>query len=114
MPTTPPGTDHAQAATFRNLRIFQAGQALSNIGTFSQVVALSLLVLEMRDSGFALGATMSLQAAPMLLLSPWSGSLLDRLPLRRLMLATALAGALQALTLAVLAEIGRASCRERV
>ena len=103
MSATPPAADHAEAAQFRNLRVFQAGQALSNIGTFSQVVALSLLVLEMSDSGFALGATMSLQAVPMLLLSPWAGTLLDRLPLRRLMLVTALAGALQAVTLALLA-----------
>jgi MFS family permease len=93
----------------RNLRIFQSGQALSNVGTFSQTVALSLLVLELSDSGFALGATMSLQALPMLLLSPWVGPLLDQLPLRRLLLVTASLGALQALILAVLASTGMIS-----
>jgi MFS family permease len=93
----------------RNLRIFQSGQALSNVGTFSQTVALSLLVLELSDSGFALGATMSLQALPMLLLSPWVGPLLDQLPLRRLLLVTASLGALQALILAVLANTGMIS-----
>src|SRR4051812_11837723 len=91
------------AAAFRNLGIFLAGQGLSNIGTFSQVVAVSLLVLDLSDSAFALGATMSLQAVPQLLLSPWAGPLLDRLPLRRVMLTTATVGALQATLLGVLA-----------
>ena len=57
----------------------------------------------MSDSGLALGVTMSFQAIPYLLLSPWAGPLLDRVPLRRLLLVTALAGTLQAATLAALA-----------
>jgi MFS family permease len=96
-----------RAAARRNLGIFLAGQGMSNIGTFSQVIALSLLVLDLSDSGFALGVTVSLQAVPQLLLSPWAGPLLDRLPLRRLMLTTALIGALQATILAVLALTDR-------
>lgn len=95
------------AAGYVNVRLFVAGQALSNTGSFSQVVALSLLVLEVSDSGFALGATMSIQAVPMLLLGPWVGVLLDRWLLRRLMLATALFGVLQATALAALAFSGR-------
>jgi MFS family permease len=91
------------AAAFRNLGIYLCGQGLSNIGTFSQALALALLVLYVTDSGFALGATMSVQALPYVLLSPWAGPLLDRVSLRRLMPITALVGALQALTLAVLA-----------
>ena len=38
------------SAAYRNLSIYLVGQALSNIGSFSQVVALSLLVLELSDS----------------------------------------------------------------
>lgn len=98
-----------RSAAFRNLSIFLCGQGLSNIGTFSQVVALSLLVLDLTDSGFALGATVSLQALPQLLLSPWAGPLLDRLLLRRLMVGTALVGALQATILSVLALTGQIS-----
>src|SRR5216684_4454135 len=94
------------ALRFHNVRLFVAGQGLSNIGTFSQVVALSLLVLQLTDSGLALGAVMAAQALPMLLLAPWAGSLLDRLPLRRVLFATALMGALQAACLAVLAFTG--------
>jgi len=44
------------ALKFHNARLFVAGQGLSNIGTFSQIVALSLLVLQLTDSGLALGA----------------------------------------------------------
>jgi MFS family permease len=91
------------AAVHRNLAIFLVGQGLSNVGTFSQMVAISLLVLNLSDSGLALGATVSVQAIPQLALSPWAGPMLDRLPLRRLMQVTALVGALQATCLVVLA-----------
>ena len=94
------------ALKFHNARLFVAGQGLSNIGTFSQVVALSLLVLQLTDSGLALGAVMAAQALPMLLLAPWAGSFLDRLPLRRVLFVTALMGAVQAACLAVLAFTG--------
>jgi MFS family permease len=72
-------------------------------------VAQSLLVLDLSGSGFALGATMAIQALPMLLLTPWSSVLLDRASLRRLMLATAAFGALQASVLAVLTFTGLVS-----
>jgi MFS family permease len=100
------GRAHRTAADFYNVRVFVTGQALSNIGTFSQVVALSLLVLSLTNSGFALGVVMSLQALPMVLLGPWAGAQLDRLPLRRVLFATAIAGAAQASCLAFLALTG--------
>src|SRR5919202_5015692 len=65
-----PAPRRRSAASFANVRLFVAGQALSNTGSFSQLVALSLLVLDLSDSGFALGATMSVQAIPMLLVGP--------------------------------------------
>ena len=98
-----------RTAAYRNLSIYLLGQALSNIGSFSQIVALSLLVLELTDSGLALGATMSVQAIPQLVLSPWAGPLLDRVALRWLLLVTALVGALQAVSLAALALTGQIS-----
>ncbi len=107
-PRSAPGPPRS-AAGFANVRLFVAGQALSGVGTFSQLVAQSLLVLDLSDSGFALGATMSVQAIPMLALGPWAGVLLDRLPLRRLMLVTAVLGALQAAALALLAFTGLVS-----
>jgi MFS family permease len=98
-----------RSAAYRNLGTYLVGQALSNTGSFSQIVALSLLVLELSDSGLALGATMSVQAIPQLLLSPWAGPLLDRVSLRRLLSVTALVGALQAASLAALALTDRIS-----
>jgi MFS family permease len=86
--------------------LFVAGQGLSNIGTFSQTVALSLLVLQLTDSGLALGGVMATQALPMVLLGPWAGSVLDQLPLRRVLFVTALMGAVQAACLAALALTG--------
>lgn len=71
------------------------------------MVALSLLVLELSGSGLALGATMGVQAIPYLLLSPWAGPLVDRVPVRRLLMVTALCGALQASGLAALVLSGR-------
>jgi MFS family permease len=97
---------HRSALEFHNARLFVAGQALSNIGTFSQIVALSLLVLSLTNSGVALGAIMAAQALPMIVLSPWAGAHLDRLPLRNVLLVTSLAGAAQAAGLAVLSATG--------
>ena len=108
--TIAPQTQRRQSAlSFYNARLFLGGQALSNIGTFSQIVALSLLVLDLTGSGIALGAVMAVQALPMLLLAPWSGSLLDRVPLRRVMVLTSLLGAAQAACLAVLVYSGTIS-----
>ena len=94
------------ALRFHNVRLFVAGQGLSNIGTFSQLVALSLLVLQLTDSGLALGAVMAAQALPFMLLGPWAGTVLDRVPLRRVLFVTALLGAAQAACLAALAWTG--------
>ena len=91
------------AVANRNLIIYLCGQGLSNVGTFSQQIALALLVLDVTGSGLALGAAVSTQAIPYLLLSAWAGPILDRVPLWRLMPAVAVVGALQALVLAALA-----------
>jgi len=104
--TAPPPRRRRSALEFHNTRLFVAGLALSNIGTFSQIVALSLLVLSLTDSGLALGAVMAVQAVPMILLGPWAGPQLDRLPLRRVLFLTSLAGAAQAACLAGLALTG--------
>src|SRR5581483_8333299 len=94
------------ALEFYNARLFVAGQALSNIGTFSQIVALSLLVLSLTESGVALGAVMAVQAVPMIALGPWAGARLDSLPLRGVLIATSVAGAAQAVCMAVLSATG--------
>src|SRR5581483_2640171 len=88
-PTTAPAG--RSAIRFYNVRTFLLGQALSNVGTFSQIVALSLLVLDLTGSGVALGAVLAIQTLPMLVLAPRAGALLDRSQRRRVLFFTALA-----------------------
>jgi MFS family permease len=49
---------------------------------------------------------MAVQSLPMILLGPWAGAQLDRLPLRRVLVVTSVAGAVQAGCLALLALTG--------
>jgi MFS family permease len=81
--------------TFRSLHIYNyrlwaMGAVVSNTGTWMQRVAQDWLVLTVLtdNSGVAVGITTGLQFAPMLLLSPVAGLLADRLPQRRLLMAT--------------------------
>jgi MFS family permease len=85
-----------------NVRRFLIGQGLSNIGTFFQIVAQSLLVLDLTGSGFALGAAMGAQFLPILVLGPFAGVLIDRMRIPRLLTVTAVLAGLEALALGVL------------
>ncbi|OAN37504.1 MFS transporter [Mycolicibacterium iranicum] len=79
----------------RNLRIYLAGHAISVIGTWVQRVAQDWLVLEITDSGVALGLSVAAQFAPMLLFGSYGGLLVDRLDRRRTLMTTqALSGVL--------------------
>jgi MFS family permease len=88
----------------RDYRLFLAGHAISIIGTWMQRVAQDWLVLEISDSGVALGVATALQFLPTLVLGLWGGVLVDRLDRRRTLIATqatsaVLAGALGVVTL---------------
>jgi MFS family permease len=71
-----------------NFRRYVSGQSLSLIGTWVETVAQALLVLQLTHSGTALGLTTAARYAPILLLSPYAGLLVDRYPKRRVLLAT--------------------------
>ncbi|AEG45289.1 MFS transporter [Isoptericola variabilis] len=75
---------------YRNYRIWFAAALVANIGTWMQRIAQDWIVLtELTDnSGVAVGVTTALQFLPFLVLSPWAGLLADRLPRRRLLMAT--------------------------
>lgn len=83
----------------RNYRLFFFGQLISVTGTWMQTVAQSWLVLNITDSGVALGITVALQFLPMLLFGMWGGLLADRLDKRKLLIAMQVAGGLLALIL---------------
>ena len=71
-----------------NYRRYFAGQLISLSGTWMQTVAAIWVILTLTDSGVAVGLTTALQFLPMLLLGAWGGLLADRMPKRRLLIAT--------------------------
>jgi MFS family permease len=90
----------------RNYRLYFSGQLVSVPGTWLQTVAQAWLVLELSSSGSALGVTVALQTAPVLILGAWAGSVADAVDKRRLLLATQAFQGLLALALGVLALTG--------
>jgi MFS family permease len=71
-----------------NFRRYVSGQSLSLIGTWAETVAQALLVLRLTHSGIVLGLTTAARYAPILLLSPYAGLLVDRYAKRRVLLGT--------------------------
>jgi MFS family permease len=71
-----------------NFRRYVSGQSLSLIGTWVETVAQALLVLRLTHSGIALGLTTAARYAPILLLSPYAGLLVDRYDKRHVLLVT--------------------------
>lgn len=90
----------------RNYRLYYAGQAISISGTWMQSVAQAWLVLQLTNSGTALGLVAALQYLPVLVLGPWGGVIADRLPKRQLLCATQSAFAILALILGILVASG--------
>lgn len=89
-----------------NYRLWFGGQLVSLAGTWMQSVAQAWLVLELTGSGTLLGLVTALQFLPMLLGGPIAGVAVDRLPTRRLLLATQATAGLLALTLGLLTVTG--------
>ena len=86
----------------RNYRLYASGQLISLTGTWMQRVAQDWLVLELTNSGSALGLVTALQFGPSLILGLWGGVLADRLDKRKLLLVTQSSLALVALLLGLL------------
>jgi len=88
-------------------RAWFISQVFSASGTMTQGVALSWLVLRLTGNGVDLGLMTACTFAPMLIFGPLTGTLVDRVDRRRLLIATqALLGLLAAL-LAVLIATGQ-------
>jgi len=95
-----------RAFNHRDFRLFWTGQLVSLVGTWMQTVGQAWLVLELTNSPFKLGLITTLQFAPMLVFSFVAGAITDRLPKRRLVVATQTAMLGQALVLAALTLSG--------
>ena len=101
----------AAAETFaslrhRNFRLFFTGQLISQVGNWLTLVAQTLLVLELTDSGVALGILAAAQFGPILVLGPWAGLVADRSDKRRLLLIVQTLAMVQSFLLAALAFSG--------
>ncbi len=94
------------ALAVRNYRIYILGAIVSNTGTWMQRIGQDWLVLQLTNSGTALGITTGLQLLPALLFSPIAGVVADRVPKRTVLRFTQVAMALPALLLGVLAVTG--------
>jgi len=101
----PEGSDRSargsEALAVSNFRRFFVGQTLSGIGTWFQMLAQGLLVLKLTGSSAALGAVFAVQYTPLLLFGAWSGTLIDRMNVRRLIIAVSCLAAVQAMVLGV-------------
>ena len=96
------GSDTFRSLRSRNFQLFFAGQIISQTGTWMQMVAIGLLVLDLTDSGVAVGLVTAAQFLPILVLGAWGGVLADRRDRHHLLLIMNAIGAAVALAFAVL------------
>lgn len=86
----------------RDFRVIWTGQAVSMVGTWMQMVAQGLLVLQLWNYAFALGALNFANAVPSLLVMLFGGVLADRAEKRRILIVTQAVMALLAFAVGVL------------
>ncbi len=90
------------ALRHRNFQLYFGGQLISNAGTWMQVIAQGWLVYQLTHSDLALGIVGFAAAVPALIVSPWGGVVVDRVPKRTLLIITQASAMLLAFILAAL------------
>ncbi|MEO7803205.1 MAG: MFS transporter [Actinomycetota bacterium] len=103
-------TDHALESVpgiittlrHREFRIFITGAFLSNLGTWTQAVALSWLILQLTNSAFLVALVPAAQFGPILILGIPGGVLVDRFDRKRLLLWSQVVMAITAAVLAII------------
>lgn len=90
----------------RNFRLFFKGQLISQVGNWLTLIAQTLLVLKLTDSGFALGLLAAAQFGPVLFIGAFAGLVADRSDKRRLLLWVQTFAMFQSFALAALAFTG--------
>jgi MFS family permease len=90
----------------RNYRLFFFGQLVSLTGTWIQVMAQAWLVYTITNSPLKLGIVSAVQFLPVLAFSLFTGVLVDKLPKKKIVIATQVMSMLQALTLFFLVHFG--------
>ncbi len=95
-----------RALRHRDFRLFFAGQGVSQIGTWLQLIATSWLVYRLSDSAFMLGLAAFAMQIPFLVLAPIAGVLVDRLDRRRVLLVTNCIASVQAVLMFTVVALG--------
>lgn len=93
----------------RNARLFFLGLSVSNIGSWIQMTAVSLLVYQRTHKATDVGITLLCQFLPMLVLGVWAGAIADRVDKRKMTMLTQSGQAVLAFLLGVLALAGWAT-----
>jgi MFS family permease len=89
-----------------NYRRFTTGQTISLVGSWTETVAQAVLVLQLTHSGLWLGLATAARYAPVLLLTPYAGVVVDRHSKRRILLLTQSSLAVASVVLGLLAVTG--------
>ena len=95
-----------RALRHRDFRWFFAGQGVSQIGTWLQMIATSWLVYRLSGSTLLLGLAAFAQQIPFLVLAPLAGVFVDRFDRRRLLMVTNSIAALQASAMFAVVALG--------
>ncbi len=85
-----------------NFRLYFIGQAISLSGTWMQNVAQGLLILQLTESGTALGLLIAVQFLPILFFGSFGGVIADRFSKRKILFITQTLAGILALIQAVL------------
>ncbi len=106
--TPSPGDEHCRPATGPGALLAQLAyrrlwlaRTVSQVGDVAQFTTLALLLVALTGSGLGVSGAVLAEIAPVLLLAPLAGSLVDRLPRVQVMVAADLVRVLLATTLAV-------------
>ena len=94
------------AMRHRNFQLFVFGQLISSVGTWMQIIAQGWLVYQLSRSELALGIVGFASALPALLITPWGGVIVDRVPKRTLLVITQIVSMILAFVLAGLSFAG--------
>src|ERR671928_1872636 len=95
-----------RALQHRNYRLFFTGQSISLVGTWITRVATSWLVYRLTGSALLLGVVGFCGQIPTLILTPFSGVLVDRWDRHRILVVTQVLSMLQSAALAALSFAG--------
>ena len=90
----------------RNFRLFLTGQLISQTGNWLTMVAQTLLVLRLTDSGLALGLVTACQFAPILVIGAWAGAVADRVRKRRMLFILQALAMVQSIAFAIVVFAG--------